>query len=320
MNTSKPVRVGLESLLTPDNCVLLLIDHQPFQFSGLRSHDTQTIINNVVGLAKAAKIFGVIADPVRHSVSPNVHNRAFQSRRIDAVYVPLLVTANQLRDFFQFASTLPLSGFSVTLPHKRRIMRYLDQIDPLNFFGYKLTTTKQNFYFLLGAFVVVITALYFANESRTGRAWRALREDPLAAEAMSIPVNRLKLMAFSFGAATAGFTGAIYGAIHTGAFPGDYDIGLLITVYAVVILGGTGSLAGVVVGAIVVNCAPEILRTPYQAGWLFYGAIVLIAARIRPWTKVTAVFVGTIVFGFVFHAVAGAIDSSWTAGSALDAG
>src|SRR5205823_13332446 len=80
---------------------------------------------------KAAKIFGVIADPVRHSVSPNVHNRAFQSRRIDAVYVPLLVTANQLRDFFQFASTLPLSGFSVTLPHKRRIMRYLDQIDPL---------------------------------------------------------------------------------------------------------------------------------------------------------------------------------------------
>ena len=50
---------GHEALLTPDNCVLLLIDHQPFQFSGLRSHDTQTIINNVVGLAKAAKIFGV---------------------------------------------------------------------------------------------------------------------------------------------------------------------------------------------------------------------------------------------------------------------
>ena len=44
---------GLDALLTPDNCVLLLIDHQPFQFAGLRSHDTQTIINNVVGLAKA---------------------------------------------------------------------------------------------------------------------------------------------------------------------------------------------------------------------------------------------------------------------------
>jgi nicotinamidase-related amidase len=50
---------GLSALLTPDNCVLLLIDHQPFQFAGLRSHDTQTIVNNVVGLAKAAKIFEV---------------------------------------------------------------------------------------------------------------------------------------------------------------------------------------------------------------------------------------------------------------------
>ena len=50
---------GLDALLTPDNCVLILIDHQPFQFAGLRSHDTQTIINNVVGLAKAAKVFKV---------------------------------------------------------------------------------------------------------------------------------------------------------------------------------------------------------------------------------------------------------------------
>jgi nicotinamidase-related amidase len=50
---------GLGALLTPDNCALILIDHQPFQFAGLRSHDTQTVINNVVGLAKAAKAFGV---------------------------------------------------------------------------------------------------------------------------------------------------------------------------------------------------------------------------------------------------------------------
>ncbi|MFL6579736.1 MAG: hydrolase [Burkholderiales bacterium] len=50
---------GLGALLTPDNCALILIDHQPFQFAGLRSHDTQTVINNVVGLAKAAKMFGV---------------------------------------------------------------------------------------------------------------------------------------------------------------------------------------------------------------------------------------------------------------------
>src|SRR5438093_4241118 len=57
--TSQDSKAGLQALLTPDNCVLILIDHQPFQFAGLRSHDTQTIINNVVALAKSAKVFGV---------------------------------------------------------------------------------------------------------------------------------------------------------------------------------------------------------------------------------------------------------------------
>src|SRR2546429_9761948 len=52
-------KAGLGALLTPGNCALILIDHQPFQFAGLRSHDTQTVINNVIGLAKSAKIFGV---------------------------------------------------------------------------------------------------------------------------------------------------------------------------------------------------------------------------------------------------------------------
>jgi nicotinamidase-related amidase len=55
----KNSKAGLEALLTPENCALILIDHQPFQFAGLRSHDSQTIVNNVVGLAKVAKIFNV---------------------------------------------------------------------------------------------------------------------------------------------------------------------------------------------------------------------------------------------------------------------
>jgi nicotinamidase-related amidase len=58
MNQSNS-KTGLGALLTPDNCALILIDHQPFQFAGLRSHDTQTIVNNVVGLTKAAKNFAV---------------------------------------------------------------------------------------------------------------------------------------------------------------------------------------------------------------------------------------------------------------------
>lgn len=55
----KNSKAGLEALLTPENCALILIDHQPFQFAGLRSHDSQTIVNNVVGLAKVAKVFNV---------------------------------------------------------------------------------------------------------------------------------------------------------------------------------------------------------------------------------------------------------------------
>ena len=82
-------------------------------------------------LRKTAKIYGVIADPIRHSISPAVHNRAFQSRRLDAVYLPFLVSPANLRDFFQLAERLPLVGFSVTIPHKQKILRYLDVVDPL---------------------------------------------------------------------------------------------------------------------------------------------------------------------------------------------
>ena len=78
-----------------------------------------------------ARIYGVIADPVRHSISPAVHNRAFQARRADAVYLPFLVKPAQLKDFLVLAEKMPLSGFSVTIPHKQRILRYLDLIDPL---------------------------------------------------------------------------------------------------------------------------------------------------------------------------------------------
>jgi 3-dehydroquinate dehydratase / shikimate dehydrogenase len=82
-------------------------------------------------ITKAAKVYGVIADPVRHSLSPTVHNRAFQARRLDSVYLPFLVKPTQLKDFLGLCESLPVHGFSVTIPHKQKIMRYLDVVDPL---------------------------------------------------------------------------------------------------------------------------------------------------------------------------------------------
>ena len=188
-------------------------------------------------------------------------------------------------------------------------------IDPLSFFGLDLGTVRSLFWFTLLATVLVMAGLHFLNESRTGRAWRALREDPLAAELMGMPVNRLKLLAFVFGAATAGLTGTIFASVQESVFPQNFDVPLLITIYTMVILGGAGSLPGVVIGAIVVNGTLEALRTPDQARWVFYGGIVLaLVSFLRPWWRLAAVCAGTVVLGIVVFQVVDAVRPSWTSG------
>ena len=100
-------------------------------------------------------------------------------------------------------------------------------VDPLSFFGHatarrarrralqRLPTCTSS----LAVFVVVYVALRFVNLSRTGRAWRSLREDPLAAEVMGMPVNSLKLMSFAFGAAIAALTGTLVTALNAQRLP-----------------------------------------------------------------------------------------------------
>jgi ABC-type branched-subunit amino acid transport system permease subunit len=197
-------------------------------------------------------------------------------------------------------------------------------IDPIRFFGYELTTRTQEFYFLLVVAVMVVTGLYFLSESRTGRAWRALREDPLAAETMSIPVNRLKLLAFMFGAGIAGLTGCIFASVLTAVTPGNFDLPLLITIYTVVILGGFGSLTGVVIGAIVVNVSFQFLapEAPQDnARLLFYAVILLILVlTVRPLWQLAAVVAGVIALGVVTVAFVEAVAPSWSGGPVVEGG
>jgi len=197
-------------------------------------------------------------------------------------------------------------------------------IDPLDFFGYRLTTRTQQFYLLLLSVVLVLVGLHFLSESRTGRAWRALREDPLAAEMMTIPVKRLKLMAFAFGAGIAGFVGCIFASVLTAVTAGNFDLPLLITIYAVVILGGLGSLTGVVLGAIVINVSFQFLAAENpqnNARILFYAVILLLLVfSLRPWWRVGAVVGGIVGLGLVTRLLVEAVAPSWAGGRVVEGG
>jgi branched-chain amino acid transport system permease protein len=180
----------------------------------------------------------------------------------------------------------------------------ISDIYPLELFGRQITSLDGYFYVALVAFVVIVSVLYLVNQSRTGRAWRALREDELAAELMTMPVNRLKLLAFAVGAGVAGIAGAIFAPVQGAVFPASFDLVLLITVYAMVVLGGAGSLLGVTVGAVLINASLEALRDADNASWLFYGVVVIaLLVLLRPRWLPFAVIAATVAFGFVVHEV-----------------
>jgi branched-chain amino acid transport system permease protein len=233
--------------------------------------------------------------------------------------------------FLQIFATILVNGDRITLPFLEEEIARLDggltrgpngisNLDPMSWLGWRLESLTQYFYLALIAFALVLLALHFLNDSRVGRAWRALREEPLAAELMGMPVNWLKLLAFATGAAIAALTGTIFAAEQGAVFPSSVDVTVLITLYAMVILGGAGNLVGVTLGAVAISLALEALRTPANASWVFYIALALtLPALVRPWRwRVAAIVVGaTVALGFAARAIAEAAWPSGTAGRPL---
>jgi branched-chain amino acid transport system permease protein len=238
------------------------------------------------------------------------------SRRLTGDYLAIVTLF-----FLQLFQTITTNGDSV---HGHNITggpNGILRVDPFHLFGHELAIQHGGvfavsyLYLALGVFAVVFVALRYVNESRTGRAWRSLREDPLAAEAMGMPVNWLKLMSFSFGAAVAALTGTVFAALSASVFPLTFYFVLLITVYTMVILGGSGSQPGVVAGALVIGPLLEALRDANKSRAIFFLALVagllLVARRSR---SLGIVGLATLAFGFAVHEILGAIDSSWIAG------
>ncbi len=181
-------------------------------------------------------------------------------------------------------------------------------VDPFSVLGFEFSSPTSYFYLLLVLIAVIVTMLYLVDRTRTGRAWRDLRDDPLAAEIMTVPIRRLKLMAFATGAAVAGVAGSLFASFQLGVYPLNFQIQFLIVIYAALILGGSGSLAGAVAGGIVVTLVLDLLRDPSQASAAFYGLIaVTLIAKVRPWRTLGAVVAATVALGFVVHALVGAI-------------
>jgi branched-chain amino acid transport system permease protein len=148
--------------------------------------------------------------------------------------------------------------------------------------SYVLNGPVQLFYLTLIASLVAAFFAWRLENSRLGRAWTALRDDEDVAQALGINLVRVKLLAYGLGAAFAGLAGAIFATMLTSVYPSSFQLLISINVLALIIVGGMGSLPGVVVGAAALVGLPELLREFGEYRYLFYGAALILMMRLRP--------------------------------------
>jgi branched-chain amino acid transport system permease protein len=150
-------------------------------------------------------------------------------------------------------------------------------------FGLNFQDNPQHFYYLALAFVLLAAFVSWRlSTSRIGRAWNAMREDEQVADAMGISTTKFKLLAFALGGAIGSLGGALFAVSIGSLTPASFEITVSITALAVVILGGLGSIPGVLVGALVLIGLPGLLREFEEYRALIYGGALVAIMILRP--------------------------------------
>ncbi len=141
----------------------------------------------------------------------------------------------------------------------------------------------QHLYYLTLVFAALAAfAAWRLQNSKVGRAWMAIREDEDVAQALGIDLVATKLLAFGLGAALAGLGGAIFAVMLGSVFPHSFNLIISINVLALIIVGGLGSIPGVVLGSVALIGLPELLREFGEFRFLVYGAALVAMMLLRP--------------------------------------
>ncbi|MFC1464134.1 MAG: hypothetical protein ACFLMY_04725 [Candidatus Brachytrichaceae bacterium NZ_4S206] len=160
--------------------------------------------------------------------------------------------------------------------------RGLLNLAPPTLFGYNLGNPRDIFILALLGTAVIAFVAFRLERSRIGRAWVAVREDEDAAQAMGVNLVRIKLMAFAIGATFAGVAGQLYAARQVNIFPDNFSLFVSIDALALIIVGGMGSIPGVVLGAITLKGLPEVLRGVDEYRIVLFAALLVVMMIVRP--------------------------------------
>jgi branched-chain amino acid transport system permease protein len=153
------------------------------------------------------------------------------------------------------------------------------------FFGQVLRTQGYYRYFMYLIMLGIVFAIVMTRRlqnSRLGRAWMAMREDEDVAQAMGIYTLQYKVLAFTLGAAFAGLGGVLFASRNRFTGPEDFTLLVSVNVLCLVIIGGMGSVPGIVVGALVLKGLPEVLRQLEDFRMLVFGVLLVVMMIVRP--------------------------------------